>query len=374
MKQNQSVINYHDLKVDVEQKPGADLIEHLRTNVLGTPGGLRYKHTQTKEKLQSLGESYFLLLRKSGRMLGSVGLCYRQTVFSGKKFSSWYIRYFSIKAPLKSAKPTSGKLMEQSGRGFSLLRKNGAPYLQKPGEYLKNLPEGTEKSLVYAYIEKENFQSVQFAVQNDFETVRNFTTYIFSRFFPVGNKNVFKLESHEKEEVRMLLSEFYNDHTLYMEQNLFYRDNYLVYKQDGKIVAGIQANPDGWEIKDMGGRFGKFFVHVAPYIPIINRVFNPAKMVFVAGDYIFWKPGYEEVLQDLFEASCKLNKTNLLITWSDTESKLIKTLDKQVDQGFIGKTISRVEVDVKIKFNGYEPGEKEVFYRNPAFISAFDTT
>jgi len=62
------------------------------------------------------------------------------------------------------------------------------------------------------------------------------------------------------------------------------------------------------------------------------------------------------------------------MTWSDTGSKLIAALGKHVEHGFIGKAISRAEVDVKIKFNGYEPGEKEVFYRNPSFISTFDST
>ncbi len=374
MKENHSVINYHDLKVDVELHPEGDLVEYLKSNVLGTPGGVRYKHTQTEEKLKNLGEAYFLLLRKSGRMLGSIGLCCRETVFSDKTFTSWYVRYFAIKAPMKSARLKSDKPMEQSARGLSLLRMTAAPYFHRPGEKLKNIPEGTEKSLIYAYIEKENFQSLQFAVQNDFVTVRQFTTYIFSRFFPRKNKNVFKLQDHEKEEVRRQLMEFYRDHTLYMDQNLFYKDNYLVYKENGAIVAGIQANPDGWEIKNMGGKFGKLLVHVVPYIPLINRVFNPAKLKFVAGDYIFWKPGFEHVLQDMFETSCNLNKTSILMTWSDTGSKLINTIDTHVEQGYIGKAIKRVDADVKVRFIGYESGEIEVFYSNPTFISAFDAT
>jgi len=374
MEENHSVINYHDLKVDVEQQPDSDLLEHLKSNVLGTPGGVRYKHTQTEEKLKNLGEVYFLLLRKSGRMLGSIGLCRRETVFSDKMFISWYVRYFAIKAPMKSGKPKPGKQMEQSARGLSLLRMTAAPYLQRPGEKLNNIPEGTEKSLIYAYIEKENYQSLQFAVQNDFVTVRKFTTYIFSRFFPRKNKKVFKIQDTEKEEVRKNLMDFYKDHTLYMEQNLFYREDYLVYKENGVIVAGIQANPDGWEIKDMGDKFGKFLVHIVPYIPLINRVFNPARLRFVAGDYIFWKPGFEHVLQDMFETACKLNRTNILMTWSDTGSKLINAIDAHVDQGYIGKTIKRVEVDVKVRFIGYEPGENEIFFRNPTFISAFDST
>ena len=372
--QYQTIVKYHDLKVDVEQKPGADVLEHLKTSVLGTPGGLRYRHTQTRDKLQSLGETYFLLLRKSGRMLGSVGLCYRNTFFSDKSYVSWYVRYFAIKAPLKSAKPDSGKLLENSGRGLSLLRQTTAPFLHRPGENLKNLPSGSEKSLVYAYIEKANFQSVQFSVQNEFETVRKFTTYIFNRFHPVKNKNVFKMQVNEKEEVRNLLKDFYSDHTLYTDQNLFFRDNYLVLKKDNKIVAGIQANPDMWEIKEMGGKTGKFLVHIVPLIPGINRIFNFRKLKFIAADYLFWKPGCEKDIVKLFETACKINKTSILMVWSDTGSKVIKGLDKSTFQGFLGKMIKRFEVDIKIKFNGYEQKEKEVFYRNPSFISSFDVT
>ena len=374
MPENQNVIQYHDLKVDVERVPGNDLLEHLEANVLGSPGGLRYKHTQTKEKLHNLGESYFLLLRKSGRMLGSVGLCYRHTVFGEKSYTSWYIRYFAIRAPMKSMKPKSGKQMEQSARGFSLLRKTAAPYLNNPGEHLKNIPSGTEKSLVYAYIEKENFQSVQFAVQNNFETIRKFATFIFSRFSPKMNPDVFSLKPDEKEEIRELLRVFYKDHTLYMDRNLFYRDDYIVYKENGFIVAGMQANPDGWKIVDMGGKYGGLLVKIIPFIPIVRKIFNPSELKFVAGDYIFWKPGYEYAIQSLFESACAIHKAKIVMTWSDTESKLLTTLDANVNQGTIGKMIGRVEVDVRVKFNAYEPGEKEVFYRNPAFISAFDST
>jgi hypothetical protein len=374
MDQKQNIVNYHELKVDVEKQPGSDLLLYLKSNVLGTPGRLRYKHTQTEEKLKNLGESYFLLLRKGVRMLGSVGLCHRQTNLSNLNYTSWYVRYFAIKAPMKSSKPDPAKLLENSGRGLSLLRQAAAPYLQKPSENLKNLKPGTEKSLVYAYIEKENFQSVQFANQNNFETVRKLTTFLFNRFFPRKNKNVFKIMENEKDQVRKQVRDFYSDHTMYMDQYLFFRDNYLVYKENDKIVAGIQANPDMWEIIEMKGIFGKFLVNVLPVIPGLNKIFNPRKFKFVAADYIFWETGYEYTLPKLFETACNMNKLSLLMAWPDTGGKLINAFDKYVFQGYVGKMNERVEVDIKVKFNGYEEGEKEVFFTKPAFISSFDLT
>jgi hypothetical protein len=371
---NKTIANFLDLKVDVEKKASPDLLTHLTSNVLGTPGALRYKHTQTEEKLENLGDCYFLLLRKGSRMLGSVGLCYRKTVFAGRTYDSWNARYFAIKAPLKSSKPSSEKLLENSGRGSSLIRQFAAPYLHRPNEMLKNNPAGTEKSLLYAYIEKGNFQSMQFAVQNELETVRKLTTFLFNRFFPRKNKNVFKIQENEKDEVRKHLREFYSDHTLYMEEYLFFRDNYLVFKENGKIVAGMQANPDMWEIQEMPGFFGKILVNVFPYIPAINRVFNPRKFKFVAADYVFWLPGHENALSALFETACKINKRSLLMAWPDTDGKLLKTYDKYINQGLIGKMNQRVEVDIKVRFNGYEQEEKEGFFKHPAFISSFDLT
>lgn len=372
--EKRKIVDYHDLRADVESSAGEDLLKHLESNILGTPGGLRYKHTRTREKLENLGEVYFLLLRKGTRMLGSVGLCYRLTRNSGNEYTSWYVRYFAIKAPLKSSRPRAEKLLERSGAGLSLLRKVSAPYLTTPGEKLKNLPAGTEKSLVYAYIENGNFQSNQFALQNGFETIRKLTTFVFSSFFPSTSKNVSQIREEEKEEVRIKLQKFYDDHTLYMEDYLFFKNNYLVFREGNRIVAGMQANPDMWKVVDMKGISGKFLVKVLPFIPGLNRIFNPRRLRFVATDYIFWEPGYEHTLNALFELACAINKLGLLMVWPDTAGILIQTLDKKVHQGLVGKINKRVEVDIKVKFNGYKEEEKMVFYRNPSFISSFDLT
>ena len=374
MDQKKNIVNYHELKVDVERFADSDLLNYLKSNVLGTPGGLRYQHTQTEEKLKNLGETYFLLLRKGGRLLGSIGLCYRQTQWTDKTYVSWYVRYFAIKAPMRASKPIPEKLLERSGMGLSLIRQTASPYLQKPGEYLKNLPAGTEKSLVYAYIENENFQSNQFAIQNDFETIRKLTTFLFNWIFPRKNKHVSRIAENEKDEVRQKVREFYSDHSLFMEQYLFFNDNYMVYKENGKIVAGMQANPDMWEIKDMSGLFGKFVINVLPYIPGLNRIFNPRKLKFIAADYLFWEKGYEHCITKLFETACKINKIGIVMAWPDTKGKLIDAFRTSVNHGFVGKMNKQVEVDIKVKFNGFDQEEKDVFYRKSAFISSFDLT
>ena len=62
------------------------------------------------------------------------------------------------------------------------------------------------------------------------------------------------------------------------------------------------------------------------------------------------------------------------MAWPDTDGILIQTFDKNLQQGIVGKMNKRVEVDIKVKFNGIEEEERSIFYRNPAFISSFDLT
>ena len=75
MEKSRTLLTYHDLNVEVESKPGEELIEHMHNTVMGQPGGFQYHHTDLKDRLMSPGENYYMYLRKSGKMMGSVGFC-----------------------------------------------------------------------------------------------------------------------------------------------------------------------------------------------------------------------------------------------------------------------------------------------------------
>jgi hypothetical protein len=109
-----SISNYHDLHVVIKTQPDESLISYLKKTILGTPGGLRYKHTAQELKLKYAGETYFMLLFKMTRMLGSVGFCLRETFKASVPEKAWYIRYFSIYAPLRSA----GRKKQKDKHGY----------------------------------------------------------------------------------------------------------------------------------------------------------------------------------------------------------------------------------------------------------------
>ena len=97
------VLKYLKLSVKVEEEPGEEIRNHLKNTLLGTPGKLRYRHTSFDTKLPFLGRIYFLILRKSEKLLGSVAFSLRETIVQGKELDVWYIRYFSVHAPLRDS-------------------------------------------------------------------------------------------------------------------------------------------------------------------------------------------------------------------------------------------------------------------------------
>jgi len=102
------LLTHHALKVDVRREADEELLHHIEATILGTPGKLRYRFTRIAEKLKTLTNSYFFILSKSSQILGSVGFCYRDGWIEGRKERIWYLRYFSIKAPMRS-RPTGKK-------------------------------------------------------------------------------------------------------------------------------------------------------------------------------------------------------------------------------------------------------------------------
>jgi hypothetical protein len=115
---------------------------------------------------------------------------------------------------------------------------------------------------VYAYVEKENTRSWDFTEIMGFETVGRIKTSFFSRFNPKKDPHVQSLAEADKKHILSGLREFYQEHTFYTEQNIFFGNEYLVWKDKGEIVAGCQANPEVWKLVEYPGPLNKLFLKV----------------------------------------------------------------------------------------------------------------
>ena len=375
------MLKYHDLRVEVVNQAGDDIKTHISKTILGTPGGLIYRLVDTVNKLGDMGLVYFMTLRKSTRLLGSVGLVHRMAKNGSKSFSTYYIRYFSIFAPLriKTYKERKKELKEAKKQGNifqknNLIKDKVIPFFDNMTSLNDpSIPSDT-KSFSFAYIEKKNYRSMDFSSMMGYITTREFATLVFSRFYPKKNENVSVISSEEKPWVLKKLNEKYFDYTTFYTDNIFYKDQYFVYKEKGEIVAGVQANRVEWEILEFPGRNGAFLMKMVPKLPLMSKLFQPGSFKFAAFEGIYYKPGHENKLPGLFESACTMLGVNVGLSWMDTESFLYQDVIEAGNLGFLGKVMKSQPANVRVKFLDVPENEQKEFFEKPAYISVFDMT
>ncbi len=375
------MLKYHDLKVEVVNQASDDIQNHISRTILGTPRGLIYRLVDTVNKLGDMGLVYFMTLRKSTRLLGTVGLVHRMAKNGSKSFSTYYIRYFSIFAPLrvKSYKERKKELKEAKKQG-NIFKKNNLikdkviPFFDNMASLNDPSMSSGTKSISFAYIEKKNYRSMDFSSMMGYITTREFATLVFSRFYPKKNENVSVISPEEKSEVLEKLNEKYFDYTTFYTDNIFYKDQYFVHKEKGEIVAGVQANRVEWEILEFPGRNGALLMKMVPKLPLMSKLFQPGSFKFAAFEGIYYKPGHEKKLPGLFESACTMLGVNVGLSWMDTESSLYKDVIEAGNLGFLCKVMKSQPANVRVKFLDVPENEQKEFFEKPAYISVFDMT
>jgi hypothetical protein len=377
MASQSEVLKYLKLSISVEEEPGNDVKELLADTILGTPGKLRYRHTSFNSKLPFLGQIYFIVLKKSEKLLGCIAFSKRDTYHKESPVNSWYIRYFSIRAPLraKSHKQQRRKKQEKvKPQRDNLLKLTTQKFFDDPTMLDDQISKNTGGHLVYAYVEKENIRSWDFTEMIGFDTVGRIHTSIFSRFYPKRDPHVHPLGEGDRKLVLSRLREFYKDHTFYTEQNIFFDNNYLVWKENGEIVAGCQANPEVWKLLEYPGLLNKLFLKVLIRLPILSRRFDPGFLKFIAIEGIWFKKGYEKCLVQLFESACAYHDLYLAIIWLDSKSHLYTSVRNIGKLGIIDRFITSAIGDIRVKFIDWKEEDKRYYYEHPAYISCFDMT
>ncbi len=368
------LLQYFNLEVDVTSKPSREILEHLKDYTLGTPGRLRFRQTRIEEKIRNIGTSYFLVLKRFQRIIGTIGFCLRNTKYKSAHYKSWYIRYFSIRAPLRSKIHKAKGKTRDIRTADNIIKTAVEESFINPNYFFTGKDDEAIKSFIYAYIERDNIRSANFGEMVGFEKARKFKTVFFTRLKPKYKHPVYRLIKEEQNLVSQHLREFYKDHTMFCEQNLFIDNNYYVYKIDDEIVAGLQANPESLEIKEIPGLYGIFAKKVVPKIPLFKKIMNFDDFRFSALEAIYYKKGCEKYLFYLIESVLVLQNNHFGLTWQDTGSPVYSILKKSGSLGIMSKFIRSVEADITVRFVNWSEEEKRIIKENPAYISAYDMT
>ena len=353
--------------IRILKAPTQQLLEILNNNIIGTPGlGMLYQHLGVLNKIYKIEDPYFVNLERNNEIVGTGCFCSRTTINSGVPIPTFYIRYFSFKEKYRRK-----KINRKEATGTSNLRNEIRLVLS--GQGLDK--QSDDKFFQYAYVDPRNIRSLLLCNEFGFQPVRQYATIIFNRIVPDARKanRVKEALPEEREVIKNFLLYFYKEYTMFSFENLLNgRKYYTIKDQNGKIVAGVQVNPDLWNVIELPGLIGKLILNSFTYLPFLNRLFNK-KYRFITLDGIFFLKGYEKTLEELFEGLLSMYKVNSAITLVDPETLLYKEL-KSMKLGLVDKLNKEVRGNVICNFLNFDDKEKEVFKANPAYISGIDVT
>lgn len=337
------------------------VLELLKQTTIGTNGSL-YQLLDTERKIHALHHPNFIYLERNNKAIGNITICNRSITLNGKNEEGLYIRYFAFDQVFQGG--------QQKGNATSQFHH----YFKALFETSNLNPVDPEKnrSIYWAFIDPQNLRSFNMNERFGFEDIGSFTTTAFSRVKPKSSTNVSVLDSSDKDKVLSDLSIFYKDFQFFSDCHLFEDNNFYVLKDGDEIVAGIQANPVAWKIKSLPGAKGKFLVKYAHRIPRLRKLINPKHHEFLATEGLYWKPGYENRVEELLEAVLHLSGKHSLLIWTDQHNNMLEQIS--VNWGFIQKTKENNSINIVAKFIDYSSSEIDQIRKSKKYLSGFDMT
>jgi len=337
---------------------------------------LQYHHTSGIPKLKAVKECYFVFLRRNGNMLGSIGYDLRNTMAGKQEYKSWLVRYFSIKAPMRSEKKTKKRTRRRDikDRSVSIIKDVANFFHDNPERLIDPDVQEMPKAILYSLVEKKNERSKNFAEIGGYEKSGDVESFIFSRLRKRKRAGVERISATEIPEMKKRLADFYSDHAFYFDRYLFLDNDYYVLKQNGEIVAGLQANEETWEIKTLGSGFLDSVVKALTKIPFIGKRFTYEEMRFLGVEGIWFKKGRGDAVYKLLEGVLAMKNQYLALMIMDTRSKVYRNFRKHKKLGPVNAILGTFEADLYARFYSFPEEEKKRVAAMPAYISIYDNT
>jgi hypothetical protein len=120
------------------------------------------------------------------------------------------------------------------------------------------------------------------------------------------------------------------------------------------------------------GVIGKAALNILSILPLFKKVIN-RNYHFITLEGIYYKSGFENLLEPFFETLLAKYKLNSAVTVVDTDSQLYRTL-KSLKLGLTNRLSNESRGNVICKFVNFTDDEKKLFRGNPAYISGIDVT
>lgn len=335
-------------------KPSAEIRELLNNNIIGTPGkSLVYQHKKTNEKLDYINDPAFLSLKLKDKVVGTASFISRKIWNRNKQINACYIRYFAFKNSFRSKSDPISRINKSS------LIKDAVSSI------FKDDSEWHNDTHFYAYVDPGNIRSKRIIEDFGFKLIGTFRTIFFSRFNPKTNAHIERLDSKDISAFKEKLITFYQDHDFVCLDNIGYQDGYFVFKNNGQIIAGLQANAEHWKIHEIPG--GKHLIRIVSNIPYIKRIFN-SEFRFLSLEGIFYENGCQHLISGLISHALATYNRNTAIACIDPRSRLYELFQK-MDRGFIKNLSKENEIALALKTSEEVANN---MLNAPIYVSSFD--
>lgn len=338
------------------------VIDLLKNTLIGTEGSL-YQLLDTESKIHLLDHPHFFYIERNNKALGTITICERNVSLGKTEKQALYIRYFAF----DSAFQGSGNKARDRNSIFDQHWKK----IFNTGS-LSDSEVEFKSTFFWAYIDPQNFRSFNMNERFGFETIGKFRTIAFSRFKPKPCSDVTLILPEDKREVIELIKKFYSNYSFFSEVHLFDQNNFYALKENGKIVAGIQANPAKFKIISLPGIGGKIALKVFPKLPYLKKIVNPSENKFLATEGLFWLDGYENQVEKLLNAVLHLTKHHSMMIWEDASVQRIRKLP--LKWGTLQKIKKDNEINIVLKDVNLSAMELDILRTTPKYLSGFDMT
>lgn len=359
-----------NLTVTTHKGISKSILSLLEKTVLGTPGKLRYKHTETENTVKKISGLRFVQIKKRNRVLGTAGFIERNISFDSASLKATYVRYLSVYNPFRTRKKSRRKKVVNKTQ--SVLR-NDIENIFK-GELERPYKTTHQKGLFYAYVESDNSLSRELCKSFGFKKIREINTFLFSRFFPKKQTGISEIDSNDYEIFREPLRHYYKEHNFVFTDSLEDFGTCFVLNHDGRAVAGIRAIPVHWKIVEIPGLKGFMMLKVLPKIPFLKRLFQPDKLKFLAFDSLWFQEKHSDKVQKLMEHACSELGFYLGMIWIDAKSATTNSMLTKNNLGLLHKINGSVKADLMARYINMRPKDFSSIKNKPAFVSAVDMT
>lgn len=355
------------VSIDQSENYTPEILDLLKKTLWGTPGNTQYKHLGTEKTIADIKSPEYFSLQRNGKLLCTVCLSGRKVNIGENEYQGSYVRYLASNTSIQGNVERQSSLHNKEHNGMI------KSFMEKVfSQGMIPVSDDEIKPLYYGFVESDNEQSLKLCSCFGFHSVRKLTTLLFSRFFPSPSLKVRKARQSEFGEIKEKVRRQYSNHNFLYFEYLFYNDNYFVAEENGKIVAGVQANPMSWSFKNLPGISGKILLKILPHIPLMKKLFNPAKFDFSAMEGIFFEEGYEWILDELFETVLFTQRRNTAMIWMDTGCPVLKDIKKKCKLGIMNVLNSTGSGEIIVRSDSLSEAEIKVLKNNPMYLSCFD--